>query len=92
MTDSNSGRTAHPLIRELGCADKDAGEGDVVAAAHPVVVHKQEFSRQDQINQTGIRGIGRKMQAPAGRSRGAAELALVGGHDRFAEPVGFATV
>src|SRR6516164_3747350 len=75
------------LSRALGPADEDAGEGGVVAAAHPVVVDEQELSRQDQIDQAGISG---EMQAPTGRSGGAAELALVGGHNRLAGPISLA--
>ena len=59
-----------------------------MAAAHPIVVHKQELARQGQINQARIRAISGKMQAPAGRSRDTAEPALVGGCDRLAGPIG----
>ena len=55
-----------PLFRVLVPIDEDAGEGNVVAATHPVVVRKQKFSRQSQINQARIRGIGSEMQAPEG--------------------------
>src|SRR6516165_3585141 len=88
-TGPNRSRSA-ALFRMLRPANEDAGEGDVVAAAHPVVVRKQELSHQGQINDARIRGIGGEMQASPGRSRGAIELSLVGGHDRFARPIGLA--
>jgi hypothetical protein len=61
-----------------------------MATAHSIVVHKQEFSRQGQINQAWIRATAGEMHTPAGRSRGAAEPALAGGCDRLAEPIGLA--